>query len=39
MEIGPGEQNARIWSSRTAAGERSRSWSKDMFQVATTGIG
>ena len=39
MEIGPGEQKARICSSRTAAGERSRSRSKDMFQVATTGVG
>ena len=39
MEIGPGEKNAHNWSSRTAAGERCFSRSKDRFQVATTGIG
>ena len=39
MEIGPGEKNAHSCSSRTAAGDRSFSRSKDRFQVATTGIG
>ena len=35
----PGEKNAQSCSSRTAAGDRCLSRSKDRFQVATTGIG
>ena len=39
MEIDAGAKNAQSCSSRTAAGDRSLSRSKDRFQVAATGTG
>ena len=38
IEIGPGEKNASSCSSRTAAGDRCLSRSKERFHVATTGV-